>query len=69
MQQDYDAEHDRIIQSRGLYVLRISNDDIHNNLFNTISRIGKNLPETCGTAEAKIGKGFGLRHPLREPAS
>lgn len=39
MQQDYDAERDRIIKSRGLHVFRVSNDDIHNDLYNTISQI------------------------------
>ena len=39
IQQDYDIERDRIIQSRGLYVLRVSNSDIHHNLYNTISHI------------------------------
>lgn len=43
MQQDYDAERDRIIQSRGLHVLRVTNDDIHKNLYNTISQI----KQTC----------------------
>ncbi len=43
LQQDYDTELDRIIQSWGLHILRVSNDDIHNNLYKTISSI----KQTC----------------------
>lgn len=40
-QKSYDEERDRILQSRGLDILRISNEDINCNLYNTIARINK----------------------------
>ncbi len=39
----YDAERDRIIQSRGLTVIRITNDNIQNELYPTLLY----LRETC----------------------
>jgi very-short-patch-repair endonuclease len=38
-QKDYDSARERIIQTRGLSVLHITNEDIHNDLYNTISQI------------------------------
>jgi len=37
MQKEYDEARDQIIQTRGLQVLRVSNEVIRNNLYNTIS--------------------------------
>lgn len=53
MQQDYDKERDRIIQSRGLHVLRVSNEDIHNDLYNIISQIRQTCLKLVELQKAK----------------
>ena len=44
-QKDYDTERDRIIQSRGLNVYRITNGDIRKNLYATLSHLRKTCLE------------------------
>jgi very-short-patch-repair endonuclease len=44
-QKDYDAERDRIIQARDLQVIRVTNEDILKDRYNTIARIRKTCQE------------------------
>lgn len=62
-QKDYDLARDRIIQTRGLQVLRVSNEDIHRNLYNAISQIKRTCLNLAESRKRKLGKNFGLDHP------